>query len=76
MPKPKSTRSTTDKAALRRKIQQLLIDKLLSQTTRFWKKSAAAIICVAQPAKHGLALEVEDTKQKNVRRLPKNPVGR
>ena len=60
---------------LRRKIQDLLVDKLLSQTNRILEKISGRYYMRSAASDHGLALEIEDTKQKNVRRLPKTLSG-
>lgn len=59
----------------RRRIQQLLIDKLLSETNRILEKISGRYYLRSTSSEHGLALEIEDTKQKNVRRLPKTLSG-
>lgn len=59
----------------RRMIQQLLIDKLLSQTNQILEKISGRYYLRSAASEHGLALEVEDTKQKNARRLPKTLSG-
>ncbi|MDD1622180.1 MAG: AAA family ATPase [Methylococcaceae bacterium] len=59
----------------RRMIQQLLIDKLLSQTNQILEKISGRYYLRSATSEHGLALEIEDTKQKNARRLPKTLSG-
>lgn len=60
---------------LRRNIQQLLIDKLLSQANQILEKISGRYYLRNAASAHGLALEIEDTRQKNVRRLPKTLSG-
>lgn len=60
---------------LRRKVQQLLIDRLLSQTNQILEKISGRYYLRSASSEHGLALEVEDTKQRNARRLPKTLSG-
>ena len=60
---------------LRRKVQQLLTDKLLAQTNRILEKISGRYYVRSASSEHGLALEIEDTKQKNVHRLPKTLSG-
>jgi len=64
-----------EQGGFRRKIQQLLIDKLLSQTNQILEKINGRYYVRSAPSEHGLALEIEDTKQKNARRLPKTLSG-
>jgi exonuclease SbcC len=64
-----------DQGGLRRRIQQLLINKLLAQTNLILEKiSGRYKVCQAESL-HGLALEIEDRLQNNVRRLPKTLSG-
>ncbi|MGZ4960217.1 MAG: AAA family ATPase [Methylomonas sp.] len=64
-----------EQGGLRRKIQQLLIEKLLSHTNRILEKINGRYYVRSAASEHGLALEIEDTKQKNTRRLPKTLSG-
>lgn len=64
-----------EQGGLRRRIQQLLIDKLLSQTNQILEKINGRYYVRNAASEHGLALEIEDTKQKNARRLPKTLSG-
>lgn len=60
---------------LRRRVQQLLIDKLLSEANRILEKINGRYYLRNRDSEHGLALEIEDTKQNNLRRLPKTLSG-
>jgi exonuclease SbcC len=64
-----------DSAGFRRKIQQLMTDKLLSHTNQILEKLSGRYYVRSGTSEHGLALEIEDTKQKNVRRLPQTLSG-
>jgi exonuclease SbcC len=59
----------------RQKVQQILIDKLLSKANKILEKLSGRYYVRKVNSEHGLALEIEDTKQKNVRRLPKTLSG-
>ncbi len=59
----------------RRKVQQEMADKLLSQTNQVLEKLSGRYYLRAAESEQGLALEIEDTKQHNVRRLPKTLSG-
>lgn len=59
----------------RRKVQQLMVDKLLSKTNQILEKISGRYYVRKKNTDHGLALEIEDTKQNNVRRLPKTLSG-
>lgn len=59
----------------RRKVQQGLADKLLSQTNKVLEKISGRYYLRKVESEHGLALEIEDTKQQNARRLPKTLSG-
>ena len=67
----------TDENALgfRHKVQQSMVDKLLSQSNQILEKISGRYFLRKAESEHGLALEIEDTKQKNVRRLPKTLSG-
>ena len=64
-----------DSGGLRRRIQQLMIDKLLSQTNRNLEKLSGRYYVRGSASEHGLKLEIEDTKQRNVHRLPQTLSG-
>ena len=59
----------------RRKVQQIMADKLLSQANQILEKLSGRYYVRKVESEHGLALEIEDTKQHNVRRLPKTLSG-
>jgi exonuclease SbcC len=59
----------------RHKIQQGLIDQLLSQSNQVLEKISGRYYLRKVDSEHGLAIEIEDTKQKNIRRLPKTLSG-
>ena len=59
----------------RHKVQQVLTDKLLSQANQVLEKISGRYYVRKVESEHGLALEIEDTKQHNVRRLPKTLSG-
>ena len=59
----------------RRKVQNVMADKLLSQTNQVLEKISGRYYIRKGESEHGLALEIEDTKQHNVRRLPKTLSG-
>lgn len=60
---------------LRRRIQQLLVDKLMSKANQILEKLSGRYYVRSTVNDHGLALEIEDTKQRNLRRLPKTLSG-
>ena len=60
---------------LRAYVQQLLVDKLLSEANRILEKINGRYYLRAGSSDHGLALEIEDTRQNNIRRLPKTLSG-
>lgn len=64
-----------DPAGFRRKIQTLMTDKLLSHTNRILEKLSGRYYVRSGSSEYGLALEIEDTKQQNVRRLPQTLSG-
>lgn len=64
-----------DSGGLRRRIQQLMIDRLLSQTNRNLEKLSGRYYVRGSASDHGLKLEIEDTKQRNVHRLPQTLSG-
>ena len=59
----------------RKKVQQTLADKLMTQTNQVLEKISGRYYVRKVVSEHGLALEIEDTKQQNVRRLPKTLSG-
>ncbi len=59
----------------RRKVQQIMTDKLLSQANQVLEKLSGRYYVRKRDSEHGLGLEIEDTKQHNVRRLPKTLSG-
>ena len=61
--------------AFRRRVQNQLADKLLSQTNALLEKISGRYYLRQAYSELGLALEVEDTYQANVRRLPKTLSG-
>jgi exonuclease SbcC len=61
--------------AFRRRVQGRIADKLLSQTNAILEKISGRYYLRQAPSEQGLALEVEDTFQANVRRLPKTLSG-
>ena len=61
--------------AFRRRVQGRIADKLLSQTNAILEKISGRYYLRQAPSEQGLALEVEDTYQANVRRLPKTLSG-
>ena len=64
-----------DPAGFKHQIQQVLIDKLLSQTNKVLEKLSGRYYVRSGASDLGLALEIEDTKQKNLRRLPQTLSG-
>ena len=48
----------------RQKVQQILIDKLLSKTNNILEKLSGRYYVRKVASEHGLAIEIEDTKQK------------
>ena len=61
--------------AFRKRVQSQLADKLLSQTNAVLEKISGRYYLRQAHSEQGLALEVEDTYQANVRRLPKSLSG-
>ncbi len=61
--------------AFRRRVQRRIADKLLSQTNAILEKISGRYYLRQAFSEQGLALEVEDTYQANVRRLPKTLSG-
>ena len=67
--------ATESGMAFRRRVQARVADKLLSQTNAILEKISGRYYLRQAPSEQGLALEVEDTYQANVRRLPKTLSG-
>jgi exonuclease SbcC len=61
--------------AFRRRVQQRIADRLLSQTNDVLEKISGRYYLRQKPSDQGLALEIEDTYQGNARRLPKTLSG-
>jgi exonuclease SbcC len=59
----------------RRRVQERVVERLLSQTNNTLEKISGRYYLRQQPSDRGLALEIEDTFQGNVRRLPKTLSG-
>lgn len=59
----------------RRKVQQQMIERLLSQANAVLEKISGRYYVRSQPSEQGFALTVEDTQQNNLRRLPKTLSG-
>ena len=59
----------------RQKVQHTLADKLLSHTNQVLEKISGRYYVRKGKSDQGLALEIEDTKQQNVHRLPKTLSG-
>ena len=64
-----------DAVGFRQHIQQLMVDKLLSQSNQILEKLSGRYYLRSGPSEYGLALEIEDTKQHNLRRLPQTLSG-
>ncbi|WAR45388.1 SbcC/MukB-like Walker B domain-containing protein [Methylomonas rapida] len=64
-----------DPAGFRRRIQGLMADKLLSHANQILEKLSGRYYVRSGTSELGLALEIEDTKQKNARRLPQTLSG-
>ena len=67
--------ATESGMAFRRRVQARVADKLLSQTNAILEKISGRYYLRQAPSEQGLALEVEDTYQANVRRVPKTLSG-
>ena len=61
--------------AFRRRVQKRVADRLLSQTNAVLEKVSGRYYLRQTPSEQGLALEIEDTYQGNVHRLPKTLSG-
>ncbi|KAF3977109.1 MAG: chromosome segregation protein SMC [Methylococcales symbiont of Iophon sp. n. MRB-2018] len=59
----------------RHKVLEGMADKLLSESNQVLEKISGRYFLRKAESEHGLALEIEDSKQKNVRRLPKTLSG-
>ena len=64
-----------DPAGFRRRVQSLMADKLLSHTNQILEKLSGRYYVRSGASELGLALEIEDTKQKSARRLPQTLSG-
>ncbi|MGD7033436.1 SbcC/MukB-like Walker B domain-containing protein [Methylotuvimicrobium buryatense] len=62
-------------AVFRRRVQIKMADKLLAQANQVLEKISGRYYLRQMPSEHGLALEIEDTYQNNIRRLPKSLSG-
>ncbi|MGD0960775.1 MAG: SbcC/MukB-like Walker B domain-containing protein, partial [Methylomonas sp.] len=65
----------SEPGGMQRRNRQLLIDKLLTKANQILEKISGRYYLRSAGSEHGLALEIEDVKQKNVRRLPKTLSG-
>lgn len=61
--------------AFRRRVQERMVERLLSKTNATLEKISGRYYLRQKPSDRGLALEIEDTYQGNVRRLPKTLSG-
>lgn len=61
--------------AFRRRVQKRIADQLLSQTNSVLEKISGRYYLRQTPSEQGLSIEVEDTYQGNVHRLPKTLSG-
>ncbi len=61
--------------AFRRRVQGRMVERLLSQTNATLEKISGRYYLRQKPSDRGFALEIEDTYQGNVRRLPKTLSG-
>jgi DNA repair protein SbcC/Rad50 len=59
----------------RRRVQERMVEKLLSQANATLEKISGRYYLRKKPSERGLALEIEDTYQENIRRLPKTLSG-
>jgi exonuclease SbcC len=62
-------------AAFRRRVQKNMADNLLNLANQYLQKISGRYYLYQRDSEQGLALDVEDTYQKNVRRLPKTLSG-
>ncbi len=61
--------------AFRQHVQKMLIDKMLSASNRILEKISGRYYVRHVPSEQGFAMVIEDTRQNNVRRLPKTLSG-
>lgn len=61
--------------AFRRRVQRQIAERLLAQTNAILEKISGRYYIRQMPSEQGLALEIEDTYQANVRRLPRTLSG-
>ena len=61
--------------AFRLSVQQMMADRLLETANLFLNKISGRYLLHKKKSEQGLALEIEDTYQKNIRRLPKTLSG-
>ncbi|MBS3965131.1 MAG: AAA family ATPase [Methylomonas sp.] len=64
-----------DPVAFHRKIQQIMIDNLLAHSNRILETLSGRYFVRSAASEHGLALDIEDARQNNVRRLPQTLSG-
>lgn len=64
-----------ERGGFRQRIQQLMIEKLLTQTNRILEKLSGRYYVRGSASDNGLALAIEDTKQKNLHRQPQTLSG-
>lgn len=64
-----------ERGGFRQRIQQMMIDKLLTHTNRMLEKLSGRYYVRGVASANGLALEIEDTKQKNLHRMPQTLSG-
>ncbi|WP_150051357.1 AAA family ATPase [Methylomonas rhizoryzae] len=64
-----------DPAGFKQRIRQILADRLLAETNRILERLSGRYFVRSGVSEHGLALEIEDSKQQNVRRLPQTLSG-
>jgi len=67
--------ASESKLHFRKKVQQVISDQLMAQTNQVLEKMSGRYYVRKVESEHGLALEIEDTKQQNVRRQPKTLSG-
>lgn len=67
--------TTESGMVFRRRVQEHMVERLLSQTNAILEKISGRYYLRKQPSEKGLALAVEDTYQGNVRRFPKTLSG-
>jgi len=64
-----------DPAGFKQRIRQILADRLLAETNRILERLSGRYFVRSGVSEHGLALEIEDSKQQSVRRLPQTLSG-